>query len=136
MTNWKAFRIDSVETWYQHNCVRIVLNGTVDFWDSSNKDRIFCVNRYPFNAWEKGDIIEIDLDELKYWDNMDDINSVSMVRRATTTGALVAVSSSIEVQQALRRAQLSGEKFEYRIEKTDPWTGDYRCETVAYDPRR
>ncbi|CAG8604740.1 608_t:CDS:2 [Ambispora leptoticha] len=67
-----------------------------------------------------GDIIEIDLDRLKYWDNMDDINDVSIVKKATTTSALVAVSSSLEVQEALRKAQLSGEKFEYRIEKTDP----------------
>lgn len=51
---------------------------------------------------------------------MDDINDVGMVRRATTSSALVAVSSSVEVQEALRRAQLSGEKFEYRIENADP----------------
>jgi hypothetical protein len=67
-----------------------------------------------------GDHVEIDLDRLKYWDNMDDISDTDIVRKATITTSLVTASSQSELQRFIRQAQLSGEGFECKVEQADP----------------
>lgn len=93
MTNWKTYRITEVfkDSWIGLNYYE--LDDYINYKDGRDKS-IFLVNHPSYNTWEKGDYLEINLDETIFIEKGDKImNNVKNVVRKVGSSAVVSSSS-------------------------------------------
>jgi len=84
MTNYKVFRITQKQ---QNGCssgdyVLFDLDDYVTYSCSTTRNKIFCVDSSPFNTWQVGDYLEIDLDKTQHKDWSGNFSDLSIVRKA------------------------------------------------------
>ncbi len=83
MTNWKTFKITGRFFRYDDSDCIFYLDNYIGF-HRGNYDRIHCSYISPFEDWETGDYIEIDLDKMKYKGHGEKISDVSVVRKVSS----------------------------------------------------
>lgn len=122
MTNYKVFKITNKQT---GKCtsgayVFFFLDGYVTYECLMTTDRIFCVDAPPFNTWQVGDYLEIDLDITRYEDRTKNFGDLNVVRKVSSSSEVIRGQSIAERLIREVNSQPPGKvEFEHRIEHRD-----------------
>jgi len=107
--------------------IKFILDGYVTY-ENGMHDKIYLVNRYPFNTYQVGDYLEIDLDKARNHNSDYDVNDISKARKFGEVEARNNVSvnrASETVIQVLNRAIDSDTRNKYTASmEVDPKTGN------------
>jgi len=79
MANWQTYTITGI---YRDYYLNFSLDGSVTFSDGT-KNYVNCVKCYPFDTYQTGDQIEVNLDETINRLSCNDMESTSIVRKAS-----------------------------------------------------
>lgn len=89
----KIFKIVKKEYVESRDCIMIVLDDTLIYKNGSTGIFINVPNSRPFNTYQAGDCLEIDLDRTKYEENKYDICSDTSIVRKVSSSAVISGSS-------------------------------------------
>jgi len=102
MANWKQFRIDRIElrNHFNEDYIKLHLDsfevGVILQTCTTSGPIIQFKNHYPYNTYQAGDILEIDLDRARKYEwkyNWNNIDTASFVRKISSSSAMVSSSS-------------------------------------------
>lgn len=134
MANWQTYTITGI---YKDYYLNFSLDGSVTFNDGT-KNYVNCVKCYPFDTYQTGDRIEVNLDETINRLSCNDMESTSIVRKASSS-AVVSRSTSSEVvvpvnqQMTANQVQAIGNNMINRAEQSG---GKYEVEFTAREEYR
>jgi len=123
MANWKKVKITEIKRY--EDFIQIVLDDYIYVWGETtlpNNNRLPTLTFlagicYPFDTWQVGDYIEVDLDKSVNCNHCSIINDTSIVRKVSSSSSTNIVttrgsSSDIVISSGLANAMGSSETME------------------------
>lgn len=97
MTNWKTCKIIKKNYIEHKNCFGFVLDGIILFHKNGADCYIDCANSHPFNTFQEGDYIEINLDRVEQENMYYVFNDINVVRKISLSTVVSSSSGGLTI---------------------------------------
>jgi len=85
MTNWQKFKIKTVSLpdGTYRNMTDWIFFALDSYYTCSGGEIncFFCVDSYPFNTWQEGNYLEIDLDKIRHYEKRHVFDDTNVIRK-------------------------------------------------------